>query len=128
MLVGVGVDLLHLARLRVVCSRRSHARLASRILCTAELDEFAQLGESAAEKERFLALRWAAKEAAYKALYPTCAPTWKDLAVRKAGPKPLLAWAEDARTSLSPHSALKMHLSVSHDNDQLVAFVVVEKE
>ncbi|GAA6053806.1 hypothetical protein JCM3770_003045 [Rhodotorula araucariae] len=128
MLVGVGVDLLHLARLRDVCSRRSHAKLASRILCTIERDEYSRLGESVAEKERFLALRWAAKEAAYKALYPNCAPTWKDLAVRKAGPKPLLAWAEDARASLSPHSTLKMHLSVSHDNDQLVAFVVVEDQ
>ncbi|GAA5996559.1 holo-ACP synthase [Rhodotorula paludigena] len=130
MLVGVGVDLLHLSRLRAVLARRDPARLAGRILCTDELHDWRNLGGSTFQSERYLALRWTAKEAAYKALYPLCTPTWKDLCVSKAGPKPVLGFASDSR--LAPASSdrlerLRMHLSVSHDADLMVAYVVIEQ-
>ncbi|GAA5840363.1 hypothetical protein JCM9279_002357 [Rhodotorula babjevae] len=131
MLVGVGVDLVHLARLRSLCSRRTPLKLAHRILSTQELDEYTHTAHTLDQRHQFLALRWAAKEAAYKALYPTCTPSWKHLAVSKppGSPKPQLAWATDARpSSLDSHlDHLQMHLSVSHDNDHLVAVVVVEQ-
>ncbi|GAA5937610.1 hypothetical protein JCM3775_001284 [Rhodotorula graminis] len=129
MLVGVGVDLVHLARVRSLCSRRTPLKLASRILSTQELDHYTHTAHTLDQQHHYLALRWAAKEAAYKALYPHCKPTWKDLAVSKPArsPKPALAWATDS-SFVDPHLAhLAMHLSISHDNDHLVAFVVVEQ-
>jgi len=64
-------------------------------------------------------------------MYPSCTLSWKDLAVSKppGSPKPRLAFASDARPSSlgSTLDQLNMHLSVSHDNDHLVAFVVVEQ-
>lgn len=58
MLLGVGVDLLHLARLRSVLARRGPERLAARILSCSERVEWEKLAEAGTvQKERFLALR-----------------------------------------------------------------------
>ncbi|GAA5896183.1 hypothetical protein JCM8208_007552 [Rhodotorula glutinis] len=128
MLVGVGVDLVHLARVRSLCSRRTPLKLAHRILSTQELTDYTKTAHNLDAQHQYLALRWAAKEAAYKALYPHHTPSWKHLAVSKppGSPKPALAWADDSPLA-SPSPDLAMHLSVSHDNDHLVAFVVVEQ-
>lgn len=60
MIAGIGVDLLHLARLRALLTRRGPHQLASRILSQPELLEWDQRREagSRSEIERFLALRY----------------------------------------------------------------------
>ncbi|GAA5940015.1 hypothetical protein JCM10213_004914 [Rhodosporidiobolus nylandii] len=127
MILGVGVDLLHLPRLRSILANRDPLRLATRICSPRELEQWKKevSGDRTGEaSERFLALRWAAKEAAYKALYPSFRPTWKDLDVRKVDKKPLLAFSPEFRPSSAASVAkedVKMHLSVSHDADVLVA-------
>ncbi|BGP55784.1 hypothetical protein JCM8202_005651 [Rhodotorula sphaerocarpa] len=130
MLLGVGVDLLHLARLRSVLARRGPERLAARILSCSERVEWENLAEAGpVQRERFLALRWTAKEAAYKALYPSIVPRWADLSVSKSGPKPILAFSDQATFARSPSISpehVRMHLSVSHDADLMVAYVVAE--
>lgn len=65
--------------------------------------------------------RWAAKEAAYKALFPSYRVTWKTLNVRKEGGKPVLEL-------LGEGEELRVHLSLSHDGEYVVAYVVVERE
>lgn len=48
----------------------------------------------------------------------------------KAGPKPVLGFASDSRLALASSDRferLHMHLSVSHDADLMVAYVVVEQ-
>ena len=70
---------------------------------------------------RFLTVRWAIKEAAYKALFPLYNPTWRDLTVFKAptdGGKPNLVFEGSAR--------VKLHVSVSHDGEYTVANVLAE--
>lgn len=65
MITGIGTDILHLARLRSVITRRGVDRLARRILCASELNEFSALrGKQAGDEEglramqtRFLASR-----------------------------------------------------------------------
>ncbi|GAA5983676.1 hypothetical protein JCM11641_000930 [Rhodosporidiobolus odoratus] len=131
MILGIGVDLLHLARLRNILTRRDPLRLATRICSQAELVEWDKLRSSKGPSERFLALRWAAKEAAYKALYPTLRPTWKDVEIVKVDKKPFLRFSAEAGSSDlggGTLSDLKMHLSVSHDADMMVAYVVAETE
>ncbi|GAA5824354.1 hypothetical protein JCM5353_007038 [Sporobolomyces roseus] len=136
MIVGIGADLLHLPRLRSLLTRRTPQQFASRILSKEELREWKerQNGWNTKQMESYLALRWTAKEAAYKALYPHVKPTWKDLVVKKLEKKPILEFSplflssSTARHSLdSALDQLKIHLSVSHVGDMMVAYVVVEK-
>lgn len=70
--------------------------------------------------------RWAAKEAAYKALYPSVRAGWKELSlVRGAGGvKPELVW--EGRKAEG--RGLKFHCSLSHDADLVMAYVLVEKD
>ena len=67
---------------------------------------------------RFLTVRWAVKEAAYKALFPLYRPTWKDLTVSKDCGKPSLKFENCPR--------VKLHASVSHDGEYTVANVLAE--
>lgn len=75
--------------------------------------------------------RWTAKEAAYKALYPTIVPRWSDLTVSKQGPRPILSLspsfvAVSSRPPKVDPALLRLHLSVSHDADLMIAYVVAE--
>lgn len=69
--------------------------------------------------------RWAVKEAAYKALYPL-RPTWKELTFTsfdpKTGSKPTLIF----HPSGSPGPHPRLHVSVSHDGEYILAHVVAE--
>lgn len=140
--LGIGVDILHLPRLRALVERRSAgaAHLARRILCRAERDQFGSLPactEAEAEaKLKWLAVRWAAKEAAYKALYPTFEVRWTDLCIdkprdaRAASPKPRIRfsdeWSRSHRGAEAGPQTPYMHLSVSHDGEYVVANVLAE--
>lgn len=72
--------------------------------------------------------RWTAKEAAYKALYPLMRLSWKDLSVTKGpdGLKPHLIFSEESRAHLTLEYPPRLHLSVSHDGDYVISFVVAE--
>ncbi|GAA5979650.1 hypothetical protein JCM5350_003794 [Sporobolomyces pararoseus] len=130
MLLGIGVDLLQLPRLRALLSRRPPHQLASRILSQPELDQFQTdaLARDPTKVEKYLALRWTAKEAAYKALYPHYRMTWKDLVVSKRDKKPQLDFSQPFLSQNRNLDDIKMHLSISHDGDMMVAYVVAEKD
>ncbi|KAI0316699.1 4'-phosphopantetheinyl transferase, partial [Amylostereum chailletii] len=110
---GVGIDLISTQRMQRLVARRSHLRVASRILSPKEYILFKALPEDAARQTRFLAVRWAVKEAAFKALYPLAKPTWKELSYlvpEGCAHKPELSY-------ISSHSNIKVKLlaSISHD-------------
>lgn len=121
--LGIGIDLLHIPRFRAVLARRGQAKMVQRILTAKEREEYQTLSEDA-HRLRFLGVRWAVKEAAYKALYPSFRLTWKDLSFTREGasPKPILDL--ESPTSDNPH--LKMHASVSHDGEYIIAQVLAE--
>ncbi|KAF7301333.1 4'-phosphopantetheinyl transferase [Mycena indigotica] len=114
-ILGIGVDVLHLPRIFNLI-KRYPSRLHSRILSAQELLDLPGNHES---RLRFIAVRWAVKEAAYKAFYPHLRPSWKDLTLRKDGPKPKLELKEWAG---------RIHVSVSHDGEYVFASVLVENE
>lgn len=66
------------------------------------------------------------KEAAYKALYPL-RPTWKTLTYTtfdpRTGTKPTLFWHLSGEENVSP----QLHVSVSHDGEYILAYVVAER-
>lgn len=136
-IVGVGIDIVHVPRIALVVARRTPTKLATRILSPSELREWETISTpisappSTADRDldavmaekwfTFLAVRWAIKEAAYKALSPLYKPTWKDLTVSKVpgdGGKPSLAFKNFAE--------VKFHVSVSHDGGYTVANVLAE--
>ncbi|KDQ17590.1 hypothetical protein BOTBODRAFT_185729 [Botryobasidium botryosum FD-172 SS1] len=124
-ILGVGIDILHLPRLRSLLSRRDPLLLAKRILSAPELAEWEDIPpQQCARRERFLAVRWTAKEAAYKALYPAVRATWKDLRFHRpdGSPKPVLDWLG------SSDAVGRLHVSVSHDGEYVAANVLAEEK
>lgn len=119
MIKGVGIDLLCLSRLRVLANRRRDgiSRLSRRILTPSELSTFPTSNDS---QLSYLGVRWSAKEAAYKALYPDYQSTWQELEVQKVNRKPEVTYK-------NINSSINLHLSISHDGDYITAFVVAEE-
>ncbi|KAG0225380.1 hypothetical protein BGW42_004466 [Actinomortierella wolfii] len=154
MILGIGVDVLHVPRLRRLVSLRPE-RFLTRILTKVEQSEFRQqlqemdeqtetaassvsstTSESSAvssirasvpkaiESEasiRYLATRWALKEATYKALYPRHKLVWQDVTVYKKDGKPGLLIHEQEKFGIA-----SSHASVSHDGEYVFAQVVLE--
>lgn len=79
--------------------------------------------------------RWTAKEATYKALYPSYIPIWKELSIIKSpgSPKPILVFnpkkstrTVDGEVEMISLEGAKFHLSVSHDGEYVISNVLVE--
>lgn len=121
MLLGVGVDLLNRARLVSLFSRKPPSRLARRVLGPVEMGEFSKLSNDT-ERTNYLATRWTIKEATYKALYPHEVLTWKEVCVSKHMGKPVVALIDSQRAQ-----KYNMHVSLSHDGESIIAFVVAER-
>ncbi|KIY49025.1 4'-phosphopantetheinyl transferase, partial [Fistulina hepatica ATCC 64428] len=123
-IIGIGVDVLHVPRLAAVYYRHFH-RFPSRILSKHELSVFERL-----QRLRFLGVRWAVKEAAYKALYPMFHATWKDLtysSLQIGRMKPALSFVPRKNISVSKLGGLFLHVSVSHDGAYVSANVIAEE-
>ncbi|KAJ3764139.1 4'-phosphopantetheinyl transferase superfamily, partial [Lentinula raphanica] len=124
-ILGVGTDILKTSRILSLIRRRSPEKLAYRILSALEVAHWhaSRSGSDLSRDAQFLGVRWALKEAAYKALYPTFRPTWKDLTYH-----PLGATEPGSKPSLSyKHRCdLVLHCSVSHDADYIFSTVVAE--
>ncbi|KAE9410420.1 4'-phosphopantetheinyl transferase [Gymnopus androsaceus JB14] len=121
-ILGIGVDIAHIPRFSALTKRRGPTSLARRILSQVEFDQWTRLDPS--KNAQFMAVRWALKEATYKAVYPSLRPSWKDLSYH-----PLGTLGPGAKPSLSYESqpGLTLHCSVSHDGDYIFATVLVEK-
>lgn len=121
---GIGVDILRTSRINQFFERGMGKRLAMRIL-----SEYEQiLFDHSNEKERFLANRWASKEAVYKAVFPTHRLQWKEVSVISKG-KLLLSnsayYLDNKPILILPkHVNGIAHLSISHDGEYTVAYVV----
>lgn len=124
MIFGVGTDLVVIARMRDFWQRHGERGL-EKLLAPAER---AACRESA-DPGRFLAKRFAAKEALGKALgigirapvlLPAIAVTHDDLG------KPLLGYSVELAQWIAERG-LTCHLSLSDETEHALAFVVVEK-
>lgn len=124
MICGIGTDIVAVARLARLWERHGERALA-RLLATAELPEFA----AAADKGRFLAKRFAAKEAFAKAfgtgVRPPVVLTAISVGHDRLG-KPSLDFHGPLGEAVA-HAGLKAHLSISDETSYAVAFVILEK-
>ena len=120
MIVGIGVDVVDLARFERALSRTP--ALKARLFADAEL----------VSGERVLALRslagrFAAKEALIKALGESTGIWWHHMQVvshAKANPSFELTYA--AETVARKHGVTSVHLSMSHDAGVAIAYVIAE--
>ena len=123
MIYGIGTDIVAVQRLQTMWERHGD-RALERLLAPQEMAEFAR----AAHKGRFLAKRFAAKEAFSKALGTGVRPpaTLPAIAVShdKLG-KPILTFS-DQLAEMIENQGLKAHLSLSDEANYAVAYVILE--
>ncbi len=125
MIHGIGTDIVTIARMRDALGRHGQ-RFAERVLAPGEMADYLAARDGA----RFLAKRFAAKEAFAKALGTGLRPpaTLGAIAVgHDALGKPL--YLLDA--PLAAHLAslgLRAHLSISDEQQHVVAFAILEQQ
>lgn len=123
MIYGIGTDIVRIDRLRQALTRHGE-RFACRILAETERGDW----RNSPDPARFLAKRFAAKEAFGKALgIGVAAPaTLHAICIgHDAAGKPLFAYAPELAEYMRARK-LAAHLSLSDETDHVVAFALIE--
>ncbi len=124
MIYGIGTDIVEVARIEASIAQFGDD-FAKRILADSELVSY----QESHIKARFLAKRFAAKEAFSKALGTGLrAPaTFQNIAVShdELG-KPMLMLANELQAFLQAKNITKTHISISDEKNLAAAFVVLE--
>jgi holo-[acyl-carrier protein] synthase len=114
-IIGIGIDVVDLARFSVTVERTPH--LADRLFTAAE--------RGAATES--LAAAFAAKEAVAKALGAPGGLNWHDVEVRhNASGRPSLEVTGSVAAAASGLGVGRWHVSLSHDGGTAVAMVIAE--
>jgi len=124
MIVGIGVDVVEIGRLRGVVERQGE-RFLRRVFTRAE-QEYCR---SHRDPAPHLAVRFAAKEAVFKALGTGWAAgiSWLQVEVRRANPgAPALLLEGEALNRCASLGVAKTHVSLSHSDEVAIAMVVLE--
>ena len=123
---GIGTDIVNVGRMAANLQRFGE-RFARRILTDNEQRDFAMTKQ----KAHFLAKRFAAKEAAAKALGTGFRGglSLRDIGVdNDALGKPVLAFSAHAREVLQNRGVGHTHLSLSDESEYAIAYVVLEAD
>jgi holo-[acyl-carrier protein] synthase len=126
MIVGVGVDLVRIARIRQAMERWQE-RFLTRVFTPDEV-AYARRRRDPAEH---LAARFAAKEATLKALGTglTMGVRWREMEVRRGRGEPPRLWLSGRTAALGAARGVRvLHVSLTHDGDYAMAQVVAEGE
>ena len=124
MIVGTGVDIAEVPRIREAVSRFGE-RFLKRVFTPEEI----RYCTSKANTEERLAARFAAKEAAMKAIGTGLrhGVTWQDVeVVRQLGGRPGLRLTGKAAEFAAALGCQRIHLSLSHTEEQAIAHVILE--
>ncbi|ENO8416500.1 holo-ACP synthase [Vibrio mimicus] len=125
MIVGLGTDIAEIERVEKALARSGES-FARRILCDLEMAQFHILKQQG----RFLAKRFAAKEAASKALGTGIAQgvTFHDFTITndEMG-KPLLSLSGKAAQLAAQLEVVHIHLSISDERHYAMATVIFER-
>lgn len=124
MIVGLGIDVVEIARFEEVLQRHPE-RAPERIFTTAERAE----GESRARPLEYYAGRFAAKEALLKAIGTglTEGISWQDITIGgSAGSRPAVAVSGATRHALARLGSPSIHVSISHDGGVAIAVAILE--
>ena len=125
MIVGIGVDIVDIRRVRGVLERQGD-RFVRRVFTAAEQDYC----RAHRDPSPYFAARFAAKEALFKALGTGWAQgvTWLDAEVqRQESGAPRLLITGRARKLADQRGARRTHVSLSHSEEAAIAVVILEK-
>lgn len=124
MITGIGIDLVENARIR-----ESLQRFGDRFLSRIYTEEEREYCKKCAKPEIHFAARFAAKEAAFKALGTGWAAgvKWKDVEVKRSpSGKPELFLHGEAFAIAAAQGATRFHVSLTHDQSISSAVVILE--
>jgi len=124
MIFGIGTDIVEMSRMEATWERFGE-RFARRILMEEEMELFKQTNQPA----RFLAMRFAGKEATVKAMGTGFAHgVWlRDVGItRNEWGRPLVIWSERGQKVCEKLGIGKGHVSLTDDAGLVMAFAVVE--
>jgi holo-[acyl-carrier protein] synthase len=129
MIVGIGTDILQISRVEAALARHGE-RFAEKILGAEELAKY-RLRKAKVDVRglRYLATRFAAKEAFSKAigLGMRMPMTWRDMQVlNDASGKPVTI-CSGALKDYMAQQGYSAHVTLTDEADYAVAFVVIEK-
>ena len=126
MIHGIGTDIVAVKRMHAMWERHGHKAL-EKLLAPEEIGEFA----GAADNGRFLAKRFAAKEAFTKALGTgiKTPANWHGVwVVNRPSGKPALEFSRDLQLLLEQKGVARSHLSLTDERGVAVATVILECE
>ncbi|TDF97233.1 holo-ACP synthase [Paenibacillus piri] len=129
MIIGIGTDLLNIARVKTIVESGAGDRFIARVLTE---DEQRLAAERQGRLVEFVAGRFAAKEAVSKALGCGIGKqvSFKDIEVIP-GPlgKPVCRVSKEAlrRLQLEPPEEIVIHLSITHTAELAMAYSVAER-
>jgi holo-[acyl-carrier protein] synthase len=124
MIFGIGTDIVEMSRMQKTWERFGE-HFARRILMDEEMELFKQTKQPA----RFLAMRFAGKEATVKAMGTGFAHgVWmRDVGItRNEWGRPLIIWSERGRKVCDQLGIGSGHVSLTDDAGLVMAFAVVE--
>lgn len=128
MIYGIGTDIIEIARIEETL-RRSGPRFAERILGEREFERYEQRAQRhAARGVRFLATRFAAKEAVSKALgLGMRSPmTWRSAEILNAPSGKPIVVTHGALQAFVTERRLTLHVSVTDEREYAMAYVIAE--
>lgn len=130
MIYGIGTDLIQISRIEAALARNGE-RFAEKILGPEELEKFRRRrAKVEARGLRFLASRFAAKEAFAKAigLGMRMPMTWRAMQTLNAPSGKPVVVTTGALKEFMERNNLTAQVSITDEADYAVAFVIVEKE
>ncbi|RZI40149.1 holo-ACP synthase [Herbaspirillum sp. HC18] len=130
MIYGIGTDIIQISRVEAALARNGE-RFAEKILGPEELDKYhRRKAKVEARGIRFLASRFAAKEAFSKAigLGMRMPMTWRAMQTLNAASGKPIAVTSGALKEFMEQNGLTAQVSITDEADYAVAFVIVEKK
>jgi holo-[acyl-carrier protein] synthase len=130
MIYGIGTDIIQISRIEAALERNGE-RFAEKILGQEELEKYRRRkAKVEARGIRFLATRFAAKEAFSKAigLGMRMPMTWRAMQTLNAPSGKPVAVTSGALKEFMEMNGLTAQVSITDEADYAVAFVIVEKE
>ena len=126
MIAGIGTDIVSITRIRGALERHA-GRFARKVLADAEWTVYLGLPDGAP----FVAKRFAAKEAFFKALgEPPCAAnTWHQLTIgNEPSGRPELKFGSELAALLQRRGITGWHVSLSDEREYALASIILEKD
>lgn len=126
MILGLGIDVVEVARIRRLVGEGADPGTASRFLARCFTEGERRFCDARHDRATPYAARFAAKEAASKALGAPAGIHWTDVEVEREDGAPRLRLSGVAARVAGERGVTRVHLSLTHDGGVAAAVVVLE--